>query len=176
MNKSQIRIIPGKSYSKSVKRIVKSCAMNNQISRFQASLMKKSIKNKMNKIVMKCLVCLQNTEVTCNKLARLKLSKEKRNEGNDSFLKKKKKKKKKKDKTAGLNLSTIKSPNINKSMEAVPIHSTPTMINVKSSKQKEPSSIQKIRKINLKRLNSLLNVSNVKKSKNSLSDFLQELY
>ncbi|XP_011501042.1 PREDICTED: uncharacterized protein LOC105364728 [Ceratosolen solmsi marchali] len=174
-NKSHIRIIPGKSPSKSVKHIIKSYSKNNEISKFQTTLMKKSIKNKMNKILIKCLVCSQNTEICCNKLNGPKFCKQEEKKINVLFSQYKKKRKEN-DKTAGLNLPNTKLSNKNKNIEIVSIHSTPIALNVNTSKGKELSSIEKVRKINLTQLKSLLSVRKVKKSKNNLSNFLQELY
>ena len=175
-NEPQIRIVSGKPCSKSVKKIIKSCSENNRLSRFHSTLMKKSLKNKMNKIVYKCSVCSKNTEINCAKPSRLKLPKGNPNK-NDSLTKQKKKKKKVRDKTAGLNISHINSPNMREKKEMIPLHSTPTIITVKKKPmKKELTPLQKVRKMNLNKLNNILNEGKVQKSRNSLSNFLKELY
>ncbi|NP_001136349.1 uncharacterized protein LOC100233149 [Nasonia vitripennis] len=172
-NESQIRILPGKNPSKSVKEIIKSCSEDNKISRFRATLMKKSLRNKMNKVVIKCSVCSKNTQISCTKPVRPKPKKEDNKEVANV---RKKKKKKGKDKTAGLKISTMKTPDVTEKKQVEPVVSTPISINVKKPKGKQVTSVQKVRKINLNKLNNVLNDSKVQKSRSSFNNFLKELY
>lgn len=174
-NKSQVRIISGKNFSKSVQQINKSCSEDSKVSRFRATLLKKCLKNKMNKVVIKCSICSKNTEVNCSKPKKLKLRK--KDNVQADVLVTKKKKKKVKDKTAGLNVScSVKSPDASVVKETTPTHSTPLVIKVKKSKAKEVTPFQKVRKMNLAKLNSVLDDSKVQRSRSSLSNFLKELY
>lgn len=171
----QTRIVPGKSTSKSVEKMIKSCSENNKISRFKATLIKKSLKNKMNRTIIKCSVCSKNTEISCPKPKRLKTLKE-TTKGSDITISQKKRKRRVKDKTAGLNISGIKVSDSKKEKEIKSIQSTPIMIKVKKPNKKEATPIQKVRKLNLNKLNNALNDMKGQKPKNSLNNFLKELY
>lgn len=173
-NPPQVRVIPGKHPSKSVNKIIKSSSRGNKISKFCATLMKKSLKNKMNKIIMKCSVCSKNTQISCQKPEKLKVVKD---EPMDvSF--QKKKKKRRKDKTAGLNISFLSTPKVeDKKQKDTSIVATPSTVKIKKSKNLESTpSNQKSKKLNPSKLASVLNNDKNKKSRNSLSNFLKELY
>lgn len=172
-NQPQVRIISGKHPSKSVRKIIKSSLEGNKISKFCATLMKKSLKSEMNKISIKCSVCFKTTLISCPKTERLKPAKEKLA---DISLQKKKKKKKK-DKTAGLNLSLLKTPKTEERIQLdSPSVTTPLTVKIKKSKNQEVTPSIKIRKLNTNKLNNVISNSNKKKSRNSLSSFLKELY
>lgn len=173
-NQPQVRIISGKHPSKLVQKIIKSSSNGNKITKFCETLMKKSLKNKMNKLVMKCSVCSNYTKISCQKPERLQLIKAE--EVSDNSMQRKKKKKKK-DKTAGLNLSNLSTPKVEERKSIYPPSAT-TPINLKNKKSKnqETTPNPKTRKLNPNKLNNVFNKSINNKSRNSLSNFLKDLY
>ncbi|XP_014203249.1 uncharacterized protein LOC106635689 [Copidosoma floridanum] len=176
-NENHIRIDPGRACSKSVKQIIRATTYNS-VSRFRATLLKKSLKNQMNKVVIRCSVCSKKTVINCKKPERPKPDIKEVDEtlmstpGNVSSSQKKKKKRKKKDKTAGLNISNNQSTRISKKGTGS-LNSTP-VIRIKQQ-ERELTPLQRVRKINLHKLSNLLNESK-EKSRNSISSFLEELY
>ncbi|XP_058801965.1 uncharacterized protein LOC131670404 [Phymastichus coffea] len=173
-NESQTRIKPANACSKSVKQIIRSSAEDNRLSRFRATLLKKSLKNRMNKVVKKCSVCSKDTEISITKPKRPKLVEES-TEKNDNTAHHKKKKKKVKDKSAGLDLSGFNTPDA-REKKKIPLVSTPITVKVKKPYKREITPLQKVKKLNINKLNNILNNSKAKKSKSSLSNFLEELY
>ncbi|XP_014477652.1 PREDICTED: uncharacterized protein LOC106746039 isoform X2 [Dinoponera quadriceps] len=176
----QIRLIPGRKMSKSVKRIVKRVNEGDQdIPKVRVSLAQKSIKNEMNKLAIKCSVCSKQTVLPFKK-KKLKLSKVKLNNSNIETPQnsRKKKKRKRRDKTAGLNISGCRSESpLNKRNDGKTltklVATTPKINNKKSLS----SSTKKTKKLNIARLRNIVNdgTTTPVKSK-SLHSFLSQLY
>lgn len=176
----QARIIPGRKMSKSIRKIVKCMDKGDQdIPKAQVSLARKSIKNEMNKLAIKCSVCSKRTVLPFKKKNRLKPANIK---SDDSHVEtpqsnRKKKKKKHKDKTAGLNISGCisESPLNKKTGNKTPIKpviTTPKTFNNKTLS----SSSKKAKKLNIARLKNIINDSTTTPTKGkSLHNFLAEL-
>ncbi|KAG7200342.1 hypothetical protein KM043_017800 [Ampulex compressa] len=72
----KIRILPGKKMSKSIKRLSRRInTFDETVPKIRRELVQKCIRNEMNKLVIKCSVCLQNTEIPLAKPERQKLPK-----------------------------------------------------------------------------------------------------
>lgn len=176
-NQFKVRIQPGQACSKSVKRLIKN-SQNNSTSRFRDTLIKKSLKNSLNKVVVTCLVCSGKTLTSCKKPKRCKPIVKKT--GVDSLnvsgcvplSQKKKKKKKKKDKTAGLIIPNSLTPTVdNKKVTSV---KSTSETKVKHN-QRQLTPLQKVKRMNLDKLSNILNESK-KKSKSNINNFLKQLY
>lgn len=164
-----IRISRGKPLSKSIKKIIHS--MNNsekRIPKVQRTLVKKCLKNKMNKLILKCSVCLKNTKISLNKPQKEKVQKIASENIQSS---KKKKKKRIKDKTAGLNISGILS-----------LDAKDVTKELKEKNKEEMEDItnlttpnQKLKKLNIKKLKDIVNEHATSRKKRSLHSFLTEL-
>lgn len=168
--------------SKSVKKIVKHINEGDQdIPKVRVSLAQKSIKNEMNKLAIKCLVCSKQTKLPLKKKNRLKPTEIKSPQNNSRIeapqSNRKKKKKKFRDKTAGLNISgCISESPLNKKNDSKtptkPIATTPKM----SNKKMLASSTKKAKKLNIARLKNIVNESMTTPTKSkSLHSFLAEL-
>ncbi|XP_006562906.1 uncharacterized protein LOC100577466 [Apis mellifera] len=163
-----VRISRGKPLSKSIKKIIHS--MNNsekRIPKVQRTLVKKCLKNKMNKLILKCSVCLKNTEISLNKPQKEKVQKITSENIQSS---KKKKKKRIKDKTAGLNISGISSldaKDVTKELK----EKNEEMENIKNL----ITPNQKLKKLNIKRLKDIVNEPATSRKRRSLHNFLTEL-
>lgn len=142
------------------------------------SLTQKSMKNEMNKLVIKCSVCSKLTKLPFKKKNRLKLSKANLSDCHTEMPQssRKKKKKKSKDKTAGLNISGISESPLNKKNDdktlTKSIVSTPKM----SIKKTLSSSSKKAKKLNIARLKNIVNNSTTPMKSRSLHSFLAQLY
>ncbi|KAI4502314.1 hypothetical protein M0802_002226 [Mischocyttarus mexicanus] len=164
----QVRILPGRKMSHSVSKMNKTHTEENKISKLQAKLIKKCQKNEMNKISIKCLVCLRRTVVRFTKPKRIvEIS---NNELQKSNILQKKKKKRVKDKTVGLNISGNLTPKLQSN------ESKKTFVNnyANQSKMKNLNK-PKIKKLNINKLKDIVNQNMVQPSKKSLTNFLKEL-
>ncbi|KAF3429068.1 hypothetical protein E2986_10406 [Frieseomelitta varia] len=160
-----IRILRGKPLSKSIKKIIHS--MNNgekRIPKVQRSLAEKCIKNKMNRLVLKCSVCLKSTKIPFDKPQREKVQK---SEIKNIESKAKRKKKRTKDRTAGLNISGISNSNVTEGLKQTNIRK------VESTTDTTPT--QKIKKLNINRLKDIVNKKATPRKRTSLHGFLTEL-
>lgn len=164
MNHS-IRILRGKPLSKSVKKIIHS--MNNgekRIPKVQRSLAEKCIKNKMNRLVLKCSVCSKSTKIPFDKPQREKVQK---SEIKSIESKAKRKKKRTKDRTAGLNISGISNSNVTEGLKQT---------NIRKVQSTGTTPIQKIKKLNINRLKNMVNgKKTTPRKRTSLHSFLTEL-
>ncbi|CAK9832423.1 hypothetical protein ANTRET_LOCUS9249 [Anthophora retusa] len=164
-----IRISRGKEPSKSIKKIVHS--MNNRnkrVPKVRKKLVEKCLRNKMNKLVLKCSVCLKHTKIPFNKPKREKI--QKISSESVQSCQRRKKKKRTKDRTAGLNISgTINSNTENttglKEINTQQIRSTTNFI----------KSPQKLKKLNINRLKDIVNKGVTPPKRKSLHSFLTEL-
>ncbi|XP_011145260.1 uncharacterized protein LOC105186623 [Harpegnathos saltator] len=175
----QARIIPGRKMSKSVKKIVKNMNEGDKdIPKVRASLAQKSIKNEMNKLVIKCAVCSKQTKLPFKKKDRLKPIKAKLEDSHTVPQNRRKKKKKKyRDKTAGLNISgCISESPLNKKIDGKTL--TKSIVNTSKMKNQKTlnSSTKKAKKLNIARLRNIVNDSTTTPKSKSLHSFLAELY
>ncbi|OAD62884.1 hypothetical protein WN48_07345, partial [Eufriesea mexicana] len=164
-----IRISQGKPLSKSIKKIIR--IMNDsekRIPKIQRSLVKKCLKNEMNKLVLKCSVCKKNTKIYFNKPKREK-AKKASTESIQSL--KRRRKKKSKDKTAGLNVSGISSLNAKDITEK----STEMKIKKVGNTTNFKTPTQKLKKLNVNRLKDIVNKGAAPPRRRSLHSFLTEL-
>lgn len=167
--KHSIRLSQGKPLSKSVKKILHS--MNNnekRIPKIRKNLVEKCLKNKGNKLVLKCSVCLETTKLPFDKPQRIKIQKPSLETGKSV---QKRKKKRTKDKTAGLNISGI----LNLSTENI------------EEELKEPNTKKvggttnfitptpKLKKLNINRLKDIVSQGATPPKRKSLHSFLTEL-
>lgn len=155
---------------------------NQKVPKVRATLVKKAIRNEMNKLVIKCSICSKNTVLPFKKTSRLKPIVETNKSQTETVEnnQKKKKKKKSKDKTAGLNLSgyipeSPLSKKDNNKTSSSPVVATPKI------NKMLPTSNTKTRKFNIERLRALIEKREKQKdhiatnSKKSLHNFLIEL-
>lgn len=166
-----IRLSPGKPLSKSIKKIVHS--MNNgkkRIPEVQRSLAEKCLKNKMNKLILKCSVCSKSTRISFNKPQREKVQKIRTESIERS---KKRKKKRTKDRTAGLNVSGISNLN-EKNVQTEELKET-NIKKVRSTANFITPTQQKIKMINIDRLKNIINQGATPPKRKSLHSFLTEL-
>lgn len=173
------RVSHGRKMSKSVKKIVQRINKSDQkIPKVCATLVQKSIKNEMNKLVMKCSVCSKKTELPFRKKNRLKPVKlnNSQTETPQSKNRKKKRKKKSKDKTAGLNISSGTPKSLNQKNDSkTPIKLS--AITSKISNNKMLASAKKSKKLNIERLKHIVNqnTTTTPTKRKSLHSFLTEL-
>ncbi|XP_043261706.1 uncharacterized protein LOC122402739 [Colletes gigas] len=162
-----IRISHAKPLSRSVKRVVQSMKDNDKrIPKVRKNLAQKCLKNKMNKLVLKCSVCSKSTKIPFNKPQRLKVQKE------DSVqTPKRRKKRKTKDKTAGLNISGI----LNLSAENIVEGQKETEAKKAKITRNYVTPPQKVKKLNINRLKDIVNRGATPQKRGSLHSFLTEL-
>lgn len=177
----QVRIARGRKMSKSVKKVVRRMNENpnQRIPKVCIALAQKSIKNEMNKLVIKCSVCSKNTTLPFKKGNRLKPIELNNSQVETPQNKRKKKKKKSRDKTAGLNISGCTPlSRLNKegnSKTKLPL-TTPKIISNNNNK-KLPTSNKKSKQLNITRLKNIMEESTVISTKRkSLSSFIAELF
>lgn len=151
------------------------------IPKARATLMQKSIKNEMNRLIIKCSVCSKNTELPFKKKSRLKpvqVFKLNNSQAETPQSSRKRKKKKSKDKTAGLNISGCTpvsqlNKKDNSKTPMIPV-ATPKII---PSKKKLSISPKKSKKLNIERLKRIMENKTITPSKTkNLNSFLAELY
>jgi len=176
----QVRISSGRRMSKSVKKIVR--YMNEypdqKIPKARATLAQKSIKNEMNRLVIKCSICSKNTELPFKKKSRLKSVKLNNSQTETPQSNRKRKKKKSKDKTAGLNLSgcTPISQLNKKDNSKTPIISPVVTPKIITSNKKLSVSPKKSKKLNIERLKRIMeNKTTTPSKRKNLHSFLAEL-
>ncbi|CAK9802101.1 hypothetical protein ANTQUA_LOCUS3137 [Anthophora quadrimaculata] len=164
-----IRISRGKEPSKSIKKIVHS--MNNKnkrVPKVRKKLVKKCLRNKMNKLVLKCSVCSKHTKIPFNKPKRERI--QKISSESVQSCQRKKKKKRTKDRTAGLNISgTINSNTENTTTRLKEIN---TQVRSTTNFIKPP---QKLKKLNINRLKDIVNKGVIPPKKKNLHSFLTQL-
>jgi len=168
--------------SKSMKKIIRRMNENDgKISKFCASLAKKSIKNEKNKLIIKCSFCSNITELPFEKKSRLKLPKLNDSEVNTPQNNGKKKKKKSKNKFAGLNISicTSESKMNKKDTDKIPKNTEiypKTPVTTPTVNKKLSTITKKPKKLNVQRLKQIVAHSTTPSTKkNSLHSFLAEL-
>lgn len=179
----QVRILSGKKMSESVKKIVQYMNENpgQKIPKVRATLAQKSIRNEMNRLVIKCSVCSKNTELPFKKKSRLKLVElvELNDSQTETPRRNRKKKKKSKDKTAGLNISgrtPISQLNRKKDNSKTPMLS-PVITPKTIPSDKLSTSSKKSKKLNVERLKHILKKNTTTPtSRKNLHSFLTELY
>lgn len=164
----QVRVLPGRKISHSVDKMIKTNTEGYKVSKVRAKLIKKCKKKEMNKLSIKCSVCLHRTEIQMNKP-------KKKIETSDNTLEKskilqKKKRKKGKDKMVGLNISGNLVPKL-QSNENKKILSTS---NTSQSKTKNLNT-SKIKKLNISKMKDIVNQSMTPLNRKSLTNFLKEL-
>lgn len=167
--KHSIRLEEGKPLSRSVKKIVHT--MNNSSERIpiaRRSLAKKCLKNKRNKLVLKCSVCLQSTKIPFDKPQRIKVQKLS-SESTKSEIKKRKKKRTK-DRNAGLNISGILNLSTENVKEELKEISTKKVGGTSNFITPTP----KIKKLNINKLKDIVNHGATPPKRKSLHSFLSE--
>lgn len=174
----QVRILSNKRTSKSVKKIVR-CMNENpgqKIPKVRATLAQKSIRNEMNRLVIKCSVCSKNTELPFKKKSHLKPVKLNNSQTETPQSNRKRKKKKSKDKTAGLNISgCMTASKLNKNNSKTP--TTPVIMPKATSSNKKLSITPKRpKKLNIERLKCIIENKTATPTKKNLQSFLAELY
>ncbi|XP_008550447.1 uncharacterized protein LOC103573232 [Microplitis demolitor] len=173
----KVRLIRGKPIPNSVKKLIKNSNNNLQLSMYQSRLVRKCMKNRLNKLLIICSNCKKKNKVTLNKPDRLKIVRSE----NMTDKTPKKKKKRIRDKTAGLLINT---PNV-KDDQRVGIKKndidTPKLLNSKE-KYKRSNNINnanasgsKPKKINISKLKGIINTSITPSRRSSLHNFLTEL-
>lgn len=176
----QVRLSSGKKMSKSVKKIVRHMNENpsQKIPKTRATLVRKSVKNEMNRLVIKCPVCSKNTELPFKKKSRLKPAKLNNSLTETPQSNRKRKKKKSKDKTAGLNISSctpvsqLNKKDNSKTPTVSPVI-TPKII---ASNKKLSISPKKSKKLNIERLKRIMENKTTTPKRKNLHNFLAELY
>lgn len=155
-----------------------------KIPKIRATLAQKSIKNEMNRLVIKCSVCSKNTELPFKKKGHLKPVKL-NNSQTETPQNNRKKKKKSKDKTAGLNISSctpvskLKKEANSKTSIISPVITPKTISSNKKLFPKTASKkSKKSKKLNIERLKRVMENSNKTATpmKSNLHSFLAELY
>ena len=164
-----IRISPGKPLSKSIRKIVRS--MNDSGKRtptVRTSLAQKCLKNRANKLVLKCSVCRNSTKIPFTKPPREKVQKL----GSETIRSSQKRKKKRtKDKTAGLNISGILNLSTDNIVEA-PKESSARRVGGTAN---VTTPAPKLKKLNINRLKDIVNQGATPQKRKSLHNFLTEL-
>lgn len=141
------------------------------------SLVRKVEKNIPNTMILRCSVCSQATPVPLNKPRRKKITKTDTNNDSTVSLSSKKKKNRARDRTAGLNLSGVQTPEIKRpnNLQTI-VHKTPVSRADKSRLLKlKTSTPMSSKKLNLVKLKGIMNASVTPSKKNKLHTFLQEL-
>lgn len=161
-----VRILKGKPVSKSVKKIVNSMKEHDKrVPKVQRSLAEKCLKNKMNKLVLKCSVCSNSTKIPFDKPQRERIQR------NSSVQIHKKKKRRNKDKTAGLNISGILNLSTDNATEGSKETTAKKIGNTNFIK-----TPQKLKKLNINKLKDIVNQGVTPPKKNSLHSFLAEIF
>ncbi|KZC05054.1 PREDICTED: uncharacterized protein LOC107193617 [Dufourea novaeangliae] len=164
-----IRILRGKPLSKSIRKIVSSMNNNDKsIPKVRRSLVQKCLKNKMNRLLLRCSVCSSNTKIPFTKPQREKTQKSRTESIQVS---QKRKKRRTKDKTAGLNISGILNVNAEKTVEK-PKETTTKKIGGTTN---FITPIRKIKKLNINRLKAVVTQGATPPKRRSLHNFLTEL-
>lgn len=182
----QVRILSSRRMSKSVKKIVRHVNENpdQKMPKVRTTLAQKSIKNEMNRLVIKCSVCSKNTKLPFKKKSRLKLVKLNNSQIETPQSNRKRKKKKSKDKTAGLNISgCMPVPQLNKE-DKTPTISPVIMPKTISQPSNRNYKVKKLsitpkrpKKLNIERLKRIIENKTVTPTKRkNLHSFLAELY
>lgn len=172
------RVVPGKACSNSIKKIIRAAENNARLPRYRLTLMRKCLRNEMNKMVIKCLACLKNTQITCKKPRRQKPKKQEALNDSEVLKSGNKRKRRTKDRTAGLNIFLSDSYDALSSETGSPRilnKSSPLPCKGKKEMGKQLTPLQKLKIMNKDKLNSILKDDAVKK-RNSLNIFLKELY
>lgn len=176
----QVRIARGRKMSKSIRRIVRRMNENpnQKIPKVCIALAQRSIKNEMNKLVIKCSVCSKNTTLPLKKGNRLKPVKLNNSEI-ETPQSKRKKKKRKRDKTAGLNIpgyTPVSQLNKKDNSKTKSPLTTPKIISNNNNNRLSTCNKKPI-KFNLRRLKDMMEKNTVKSTKRkSLRSFLAELF
>ncbi|XP_011642412.1 uncharacterized protein LOC105430511 [Pogonomyrmex barbatus] len=174
----QVRVASSRKMSRSVKKIVRQMNENpdQKIPKARASLVQKSIKNEMNKLVIKCSICSKNTKLPFKKESRLKPVKLNNSQMETPQSNRKKKKKKSKDKTAGLNISgCMPISHLRKKSNESIVSTTSSVVTSKIINKKLFNSSKKSKKLNVARLKNIMK-NNTSTKRKSLHNFLTELY
>ncbi|KAL2726533.1 hypothetical protein V1478_006811 [Vespula squamosa] len=164
----QVRILPGRKISRSVDKMIKTNTEGNKISKVRAKLIKKCKKKEMNKLSIRCSVCLHRTEIQMNKPKKKVITSD--NTLEKSKILRKKKKKKGKDKMVGLNISA----NIVPELQSNESKKIPLTSNKSQSKTKNLNT-SKIKKLNISKMKNIVNQSMAPLNRKSLTNFLKEL-
>nr|XP_034190134.1 uncharacterized protein LOC117608716 [Osmia lignaria] len=167
--KHSIRLLQGKPLSKSVKKIIHS--MNNnekRIPKVRRNLVEKCLKNKRNKLLLKCSVCLESTKLPFDKPQRIRIQKPSL-EIDKSV--QKRRKKRTKDKTAGLNISGISNLSTDRIEEELKETNTRKVGGTTNFITPTP----KLKKLNINRLKDIVNQGATPPKRKSLHSFLTEL-
>ena len=175
----KVRVDPGQNPSASAKKIIRSRTENQKISIFGQKLLKKILRNKDNKVILKCQRCCKVTKASYSKPERLNIDKKEVVVSNLS-MSQKKKKKKAKDKSAGLNLSNVQNvsnvPEEAENKKNLLQQSTPPIPKIISLKSKDSTPLQKLKKLNLSKLSSAKKQTQNTTQRKNLNSFLQELF
>ncbi|XP_046817211.1 uncharacterized protein LOC124423490 [Vespa crabro] len=164
----QVRILPGRKISHSIGKMIKTNTDGYKVSKVRAKLIKKCKKKEMNKLSIKCSVCLHRTKIQMNKPKR-------KVETSDNTLEKskilqKKKKKKGKDKTVGLNISGNIVPELQSNeSKKIPLKSNTSRFKTKNL------NTPKIKKLNINKMKDIVNQGMTPPNRKSLTNFLKEL-
>lgn len=163
-----IRLVEGKPLSKSIKKIIR--AMNNSDNRIpivRRNLVEKCLKNKRNKLVLKCSVCLESTKIPFDKPQRMKVQKSSLESIKNE---RKRKKKRTKDRTAGLNISGISNLSTENVKEELKEINTKKVGGTSNFITPTP----KLRKLNINKLKDIVNQGATPPKRKSLHSFLME--
>lgn len=152
---------------------------NQKVPKVCAALAQKSIKNEMNKLVIKCSVCSKSTELPFKKANRpkpVKLNNSQKIETPQNNFNHKKKKKKSRDKTAGLNISGYTPESrINKKNNSITSIKSPVVISKIVSNPKLSTSTKKSKKFSIERLKHIMANNATPTKGKTLRNFLAEL-
>lgn len=163
-----IRLVEGKPLSKSIKKIVR--ATNNKgktIPVVRRNLIKKCLKNKRNKLVLKCSVCLESTKIYFDKPQRIKVEKL---SSESTKIERTRKKKRTKDRTAGLNISGISNlgtENVEEELREINTRNVGGTTNF-------ITPTPKLKKLNINKLKDIVNQGVTPPKRKSLHSFLME--
>ncbi|XP_043273079.1 uncharacterized protein [Venturia canescens] len=177
MVKYKSRILPGKTMSKRIEKLMKfpADATSRNSSRTH-SLVSKCKKNTSNKLIRICSVCSRTTTFSLSKPRREKISEKNSFVSLNVSTSSKKRKKRTKDRTAGLNLSDSQTPETKRfsNLQTI-IPKTPASCNSKSKLlQAKTSTPTSSKKLNLVKLKGIMNAGTTPSKKNKLHSFLQE--
>lgn len=164
----QTRILPGRKVSRSVAKMIKTNTRGLKVPKVRSTLAKKCKKNEINKITIRCSVCLQRTEIQLTKPKKKIVIPDDTLE-RTKYLHKKKKKKAK-DKTVGLNISGHVVPELrsNKNITTV---TNKSIIKLESKNL----NTSKLKKLNIHKLKNVVNQNMTPPSRKSLTNFLRDL-
>lgn len=163
------RISRGIPLSKSIRKIVRSMNNDNKrVPKVRRSLAEKCLKNRTNKLVLKCSVCSNSTQISLDKPQREKIDKI---DTESIRILHKRKKRRAKDRTAGLNISGITNVNAGDVVEG----SKETNTKKGGSTPNFIATTQKLKKLNINRLKDIVNRGATPPKMRSLHNFLTEL-